>query len=179
MGPSFWARAVFSVLVVLMIMLIAMVAPRIRDFERFLSGFWSGESGFLRKAGLSDMFLYIAPCERLGGRWVRQGYLVLVDSAGAVISNQAIEMSWGGLLGRWKSALKSSVTASADETYKVGTVYLEYDHEAIMPETMSLGLNVTKGTLVLYEDHKVFAFLVKDNEVSITANAVWQQGCDV
>lgn len=166
-----WVRVLLTAIVVILIILIAIVTPRVRDYELFLSGFWSGEPTFLKEAGLSEMYLYISPCERSGGRWCRQGYLVMVDLGGAVVSNQGIEMEWSGLAGRWKSALKSNFSGGAHETYHIPEGEFSYDDESVMPEKMRMGLNVTEGTLALYTDENIiYAFFVKDNEASIAAN---------
>jgi len=173
-----WARVLLAAVIVILIILIAILSPRVRDFERFLSGFWTGDPAFLERAGLSEMCLYIAPCERAGGRWCRQGYLVMVDTAGNMVSNQGIEIAYGCLLGRWGSALKSHFSADAQETYRVPCVEVAYDDDEVMPAQMRLGLNVTEGTVALYDDGadgKIYAFLVKDNETSIAANAEYME----
>jgi len=164
-----WARVLLAAAVVVLVVVIATLAPRVRDFEKFLSGFWSGDPAFLKQAGLSEMYLYLAPLERAGGEWCRQGYLVMVDTAGQVISNQGIEIAYGCLFSRWKSAFKSHF--AANETYRVFCAKVTYDSEEVMPTEMRLGLNVTEGTLVLYADRRAYAFLIKDNETSIAANA--------
>lgn len=166
-----WVRVALAAIVAIVVILIAVVSPRVRDYERFLSGFWSGDPTFLKEAGLSQMHLYIAPCERSGGRWCRQGYLLMVDSGGAMVSNQGIELQWSGMAGRWKSALKSHFSASADEVYRVANAAFTYDFQAVMPEAMHLGLDVAQGSISLYTDEKLYAFLMKDNEVSAAANA--------
>ncbi len=155
---------------VILIVLIAVVSPRVRDYELFLSGFWSGEPTFLKEAGLSEMYLYVSPCERSGGRWCRQGYLVMVDAGGAMVSNQGVEITYGGMAGRWKSALKSHFSGGAQETYRIPGAEFTFDDRSVMPEDMRMGLNVTEGTLALYTDEKIYAFFVKDNETSIAAN---------
>lgn len=169
-----WVRVVLAAIVVIVVILIAVVAPRVRDYERFLSGFWSGDPTFLKEAGLSQMHLYISPCERSGGRWCRQGYLLMVDSGGALVSNQGVELEWSGAIGRWKSALKSHFSANADEVYRVRNAEFTYDDLAVMPEEMHLGLNITQGSVSLYTDEKLYAFLIKDNEISATANAEYR-----
>ena len=170
-----WVRVLLAAIVVILIVLIAVVSPRVRDYELFLSGFWSGDPTFLKEAGLSEMYLYISPCERAGGRWCRQGYLVMVDASGGMVSNQGVEIGWAGIVGRWKSALKSHFSASDEEVYRVKDADFTYDDEAVMPEAMHLGLNATQGSISLYTDDKLFAFLYKDNEVSAQANEAY---CD-
>ncbi|GFR90726.1 hypothetical protein ElyMa_002574800 [Elysia marginata] len=163
-------RAVLAATVIITIILLIVVAPRVRDYERFLSGFWTGHPLFLKEAGLSQMYLYISPRERLDGRWCRQGYLLMVDSSGALISNQGVELEWSSMVDRWGSAFKSCFVANA-ETYGVKNAKFTYDEQAVMPENIHLGLDISQGSISLYTDETLYAFLVKDNEVSAAANA--------
>jgi hypothetical protein len=172
---STWARVLLAAIIVILIVLIAIASPRVRDYERFLSGFWSGDPAFLEESGLSEMYLYISPSERSGGCWRRQGYLVMVDAGGGMVSNQGIEIEYSGAAGRWKSALKSHFSASSEEVYRVKRASFSYDDEEVMPTEMHLGLNTTQGSISLYTGDKLFAFLYKDSEVSASANAAY---CD-
>lgn len=172
--PRPWARILLAAVVVVVLVLIAAVAPRVRDYEGFLEGFWSGDPTFLEEAGLSEMFLYIAPRERVGGRWCRQGYLVMVDDAGGMVSNQGVEIGWAGAAGRWASALKSNFSGDPAEVFRVADADFTYDEEAVMPQAMSLGLDVTRGAVSLYTADRLYAFLYKDNEVSAEAAALWE-----
>ena len=169
-----WVRVLLAAIIVILIILIAILVPRSRDFEKFLSGFWFGDPTFLKQAGLSEMYFYITPYERTGGKWYRQGYLVMIDTAGNMVSNQGIKITYGCLFRRWKSVLKSHFTINSQETYQIPRANLTYDDEEVMPTEMHLGLNVTEGTLAIYDnhaDHKIYAFLIKDNEASIIAHA--------
>lgn len=176
-----WTRVLLATLVVILIVLAVVLAPRVRDFEKFLTGYWSGDPTFLQKAGLSEMFMYVAPPGRVGGKRCRQGYLVMVDTDGNMVSNQGIELEYRGAVGRWWSAFKSHFSARASETYRVPCVQVTYDDAEVMPSEMRLGLNVSEGTLALYDDgegRKLYAFLVKDNEASNAANAEYDDAAE-
>lgn len=174
-GRKGWGRVLLAAVIVVVIVLIAIASPRVQNYEQFLSGFWSGDPTFLQEAGLSELYLYIAPCERAGGRWCRQGYLVMVDTTGGFVSNQGVEICYSALPGRWGSALKSHFSAGGQAKYKIKNAELVFDDRAVMPEDLSLDLNVTEGTLSLYDDTKLYAFLVKDNETSLAANAMYSR----
>lgn len=165
-----WVRVLVAALAVVLIVLIAVGVPRVRDCERYLSGFWVGERDFLDKAGLSEMYLYIAPREWSGGSWRRQGYLVIVGADGTLVSDQSVELEWSGRLGRWLSAVGGHFATDADEVYKIENARFVYDSDAVMPSDMHLGLNVTQGSVTLYTDEKLYAYLLKDPEVSAAAN---------
>jgi hypothetical protein len=172
-----WLRVFLATAVVVIIILIAVVAPRARDYEKFISGFWSGDPAFLNESGLSQMHLYISPGERSGGKWRRQGYLLMVDSSGGMVSNQGIEIIYDGAVGRWKSVIKSNFSGKAQETYQIPAVTIDYDTQGVLPsEELRMGLNIAEGTLAIYTDEKIYAFFVKDNEASVSANAEYRAG---
>jgi len=161
-----------AALVVVLILVIAVAFPRVRDSEKMLSGFWSGDPTFLEKSGLSEMFLYVSPPSP--GERERQGYLVMKGGDGSIVSNQGLSLDLRGRpASRWASALKSNFSASALESYRVPKVRVAYDDIPVMPEEMALSLNAADGTLALHSDGKIHAFLVKDNETSITANEAY------
>lgn len=160
------ARIALAALIVILIILVAVLSPRVRDFEKFLSGVWVGEPAFLKEAGLAELYFYIAPREKTS----RQGYLVMVDSQGEFVSNQGVELDYKCAFKRWMSALKSNFSARSEADYRVPCAQVTYDDSAVMPEELSLGLDVSKGTLTLYDSEKIYAFLVKDNETSMSAN---------
>jgi len=172
------ARILLAIVVVL-IVLVVVAAPRVRDCERYLTGFWSGDPAFLKESGLSEMFIYIAPREKADGRWRRQGYLVMTDDEGKMISKQGLELSWASTMKRWSSVVKSHFSRRAQETYRVPHVDIVFDDEDIMPEQLSLGLNMTDGTLALHSDEKLYAFFIKDNETSLSANSTWAKDDEV
>ena len=175
-----------AVVVVAIVVLFVVVRPRARSLEESLTGFWTGETAFLREAGLSEAFLYIAPPESSGllglsPSVVRQGYLVMSSAAagrgeqtGNLLSNQGIEISYSGIGKRWWSALRAHFGAP----YEITGVRLSFDVSDVMPTSLCLSLDQAKGTLTLFDSEKVFAFFVRDNETSLSANAAFQAGAD-
>lgn len=171
---SAWARTALAVVVVIVIVLVAVIPSRVREHEEYLSGFWSGDPAFLKKAGLDDMFVYIAPRERAGiFRWSRQGYLVMTNNRGEMISNQGIEITYSCPVGRMQSALGSHFRA---KNYQIPKATFSCDGEAAIPEVMSISLNPAEGSLSFYDRDKLYAFLIKDNETSIAANEEYTAG---
>ena len=163
--PGPWIRLALAAVAVVLVVLVAVLPSRLRGFDRFLSGFWVGDPVFLQEAGLSEMYLFIAP----GRGPCREGYLVMVGAAGEMVSNQGVGISCGGLAGRWRAALGSHF--AGQEVYRVPRVRIAYDDEEVMPDEVCLGLDPAEGTLALYgrAERKLYAFLVRDNETSIAA----------
>ena len=172
MKGSSGIRAVLAFFVVAVLVLATLALPRVRDFEAFLSGFWVGDPAFLREAGLSELYLYLAPAEEGQGRRRRQGYLVL-GGDGRVISNQGFEVSYADLGGRAWSALKGGASAATAPIYRIRGVSLGYDEEASMPQSLDLLLDTARGTLTLHSDGKAWIRAYKDNEASDWANAAF------
>ena len=72
-SPVALAAAAAAVAVLVVIAVVGAVSAR--RYEAFLGGYWVGDPGFLERARLKDMQLFIAP-ERAGRR---QGYLLMTD----------------------------------------------------------------------------------------------------
>jgi hypothetical protein len=163
--------AVVAAVIILVIILLAVYLGSVsgRRYEAYLSGLWVGDPSFLEKAQLRDLQLFLAPRE--GSQKSRQGYLIMTDLAGNFISNQAIELRIGSASERWWTALKSAFRAAHD-AYKARSVEIEYDSPAgdrPMPDRLKMSLSILDGTLTLYDDEKVYAFLEKDLLASAAA----------
>jgi hypothetical protein len=155
---------IVAIVTVFIIMLAGLMGvPAVRRYDNYLSGLWVGDPGFLRKSQLSDLQLFISPEE--GGS--RQGYLILTDLDGNFISNQAVEMRVKSSI--W-AALRSSFKTTAD-AFVLPNVALEFDDggEPPMPISLKLSLSMIDGSLTLYDDEKVYAFMTKDMTASASA----------
>ena len=160
-----------AAVVVLLLVYAALIAPAARRYRDYLSGFWVGAAAFLPKAQLSDMQLYLAPPE--GG--VRQGYLLMVDDAGAFVANCPIELR--GAPRPW-SAARATLAREGD---RCAFPALELELEAgaagplpPIPAALRGVLSVLDGSLTLYDGEKVYAFLYKDAQASDAANGAYR-----
>ncbi len=164
-----WRNLLIAVVVVI-IVLVLVVAPRVRDSERELAGFWVGESEFLKKAGLSDINLYIAPGAAQDGKTTRQGHLLMVDIDGEIVTNQGVEMTYTDVAGRWRSALAAHCASGNDRpSYTIANVKLAFDDGgSIMPAVVDL--RMCEGMLAICDSEKIHAYLVRDNDTSLRAN---------
>jgi hypothetical protein len=164
-------RVFLAAIVLLIVIIISVGAPRVRDYELFIDGFWVGDPTFMRGAGLSEMFLFIGPNKKTGGQWCRQGSLFMA-SPSRVVTNQCVDMQWSGGVRRWVAAAKSNFFAPNSDVYKVPSAQFEFhEDDAVMPKVMDIGVDVTRGTISLSAGGTLYAFLVKDNEAS--AHSDW------
>lgn len=164
------AIAALTVILTILVIVVVVGALAAARYETFLSGLWVGDPGFLRRARLLDMQLYVAPPE--GG--ARQGYLIMVDQAGEFIANGPFEMSAGGGAAGWWSALKSAFRAKRDE-YAPRRVTLDFQGSPppFPAQELSLSLSMLDGTLSLHDGDKVYAFLEKDAVASAAAEEAY------
>jgi hypothetical protein len=166
---------IIAVVIVVLILITLVIVGNlsVSRYENYLSGLWVGDPGFLERAQLRDMQLFLGPRE--GGR--RQGYLIMTDLSGSFISNQALEFREKSPAQRWWTALKSVFRASRD-AYTARKVELEYDDVAAgaeppMPEEMKMTVSMIEGTLTLFDGEKVYALFEKDLVASAAANEAY------
>lgn len=172
MGKDLWRYALGIVLVLVLLFFVA-AYPRIKCNEEMLAGYWSADSSYLEKADLSQMDLYIAPPDGASSE-TRQGYLLMVDSEGNFVSNQGIELVLRRSGKTWVASARSALLsdgARGPSGVRMGTAHIVYDDEPVMPEYLTLELDPARGTLTMYDDGQIYAFLYKDNEASADANA--------
>ena len=164
-SPVALAAAAAAVAVLVVIAVVGAVSAR--RYEAFLGGYWVGDPGFLERARLKDMQLFIAP-ERAGRR---QGYLLMTDLAGGFLANQTVEIRVGSAARRWWSATRSVFRAEHD-AYDSDTFELRCEGEGglpPMPQSMKMSASIGDGTLTLYDGERVYAFLAKDPSTSAAA----------
>jgi hypothetical protein len=175
---SAWRRRALVAVVVVLIIALVVVAPRVRDHERALGGYWVADSSFLEESGLSEMCLYLPPRARRGGRWYRDGYLVMVGGGGEPLADQAVAVSWPALgPARWASAVRSHFAPpGGSSTYRVPAAEFAYTSGAPTPERMELTFDATRGALALQAEGRLYAYLFRDNETSVAADAEYGAG---
>ncbi len=144
---------------VAVIILIAVVArrsaarARTASIEGFTTGMWVGDRGFLDKAELSDMQLYLGAPEQ----GTRKGYLIMTDKNGEFVANTSFQCEDDGM--------RCDAAASAADA----DLEITFDAAAPLPSELKLNVSVKDGTLTLYDDKNVVAFLYKDSAASHAA----------
>lgn len=169
---KFFACALAAV-ILLIIIIAALVGKRFATrYETYMSGLWVGDPAFLKRAQLRDFQLFIAP-EDDG---CRQGYLIITDNAGEFASNQAITIYGRNRgLSRW-TALRPAMRTEND-TCAMGNFDIDFDaddaggaaDETPFPKSVKISMSILSGTLTIFDDEKVYAFLRKDLAVSDSA----------
>jgi hypothetical protein len=85
----------------------------------------------------------------------------MVGADGILLSNQTLTFRGDGSSGWWGSAFSLSAPQKS--------VNVWYKNADVMPRRLRLGLDPVKGTITLFDDRKVYAFLVKDNATTLFA----------
>jgi hypothetical protein len=169
--------AVAAIVVLAIIILVAFAVAAhaaAKRYTHYLAGMWKGNPKFLEEAGLQDFQLFLSPGEAKQG-YGRDGYLIATDATGGFVANQAI--TWEESGAGWLAALGASMGAQRD-VCAMGVARIEYDDDAtghkIMPESVKVSLSILDGTLTLFDDEKVYAFLEKDHSASAAATEMYE-----
>ena len=158
------AGVLIAVIIAVLVILVVAGATAVRRYEHYLTGLWVADPAFLHKARLRDLQVFIAPRDPPSGG--RQGYLIITDTDGEFISNQAIEIQEHP---QWWSALRAAYRVKVD-AYSTPDLQIAYDDgDAPMPKSMRMTLSILEGTLTLYDSKKIYAFMRKDLTASATA----------
>ena len=154
----------YCAIVIVLLIIIISVNTTIRRYEYFLSGLWTGNSVFLNQSEILDFQLFISPCKNR----YRQGYLIITDLDGKFVVNQAIEIN---ISRNWSSAFCSVLKVNKD--IYTCDFNISYDDETNLntpiPEAVKMTLSILDGTLTLYDNEKVYAFMEKDLTTSAAA----------
>jgi hypothetical protein len=154
-----------TVLVLILIVIAALYVATAKRFSHYLSGLWVGDPGFLDRAGLSDFQLFLAPEED----GLRQGYLLIADTEGGLITNQAIELRVESGPGAYETLKAATSSLDVRTSPEVHIAYDDAKGPKPIPEALKMSLSVMAGTLALFDDDKVYAFLEKDLASSVAA----------
>ena len=154
-------KFLLAAVVVVLIMVVAATRIAAARYDAYISGYWVGTPGFLTASNLNDFQLYIGDKKR--GR--RDGYLIVVDSDGEFVANSAVELR-ADL--RASSALRAATRTTRDLCEGSLAVV---GGESPMPKRMRIAMSIFNGSLVLRDDKKVYAILVKDPEATAAALA--------
>ena len=148
-------KTLLGALIVILVIVLCFAFSKTRaqyDYRKVLPGLWKGESEFLASAGLQDYYLYIAPD-------LQKGYLVILDQDDNLSSDQIVELR---------------IRRQALRPEKL-SVQITYSNLMPMPESVTFTLDVNQGTLHIAADGEMYAFLIKDNESSLVANAEYAE----
>jgi hypothetical protein len=140
------------VIVVLIIIIIIYLSKRQQEQNKFIEGIWTGDAEFLKKSDLKQMILFISPNNK--NKIQSNASLIMTDKNGDTITNQVVNI---------KRSLFSN------------NCNVKYEDESFtsIPTSVKMDVDINKGTMMLYDNTKVYGFLIKNNEASIIANETY------
>lgn len=168
-----YAAVLLAMLVIFAIIILMVFIPPIHRRHRgYISGMWTGDPTFLQKAGLKDMQMYIGP---RGDDGTRQGYLIMTNSNGDMISNQAFDMTEEESRSCGQS-LRNHFGSRDKYTIDVEIQFDDKTAPPVMPEDLTITISMVDGSMSIYNNSKLFAFLWKDMAASAAAARAYEDG---
>lgn len=156
-----------SVLVAVFVVVVLLAAFCSARAIEPLAGFWSGDSEFLRAAGLSHMLVFVSP----GGR-TRDVSVVMTGVDGAAVANRNITLDLGyGFARRVAYGVKTLLSRSSGALH-LRNVAVDNGGE-VFPPTVEVKLDPAAGSLSIVDGDQLLAFLWRDNEASYDALATY------
>jgi hypothetical protein len=115
-------------------------------YVNYLEGFWVAPDSFSKQVGLDKMYMYIN--DKL------DGYIVM-ERDGDLIANNKFELNLPGF-SNYVGNNKQNVRLAFEEKME------------LLPERVEVNLNISKGTLSLSDDEKMYCYFIKDLETSLS-----------
>lgn len=111
----------------------------IKDRRQHLDGLYVGTPEFLEEADLGEFYLFVGD----------PSYLIIANKDGDIIENTPLDLKPFICLKEFiKGKIKFNVTLK---------------NQDVIPEKLKLSLNSKTGSLIVEDDKKIYAVLVKDN----------------
>jgi len=131
---------IIACIIVIIILLLYIYYTKLHYYSNFLTGIYTGDPDFLDNAKLGEFILYL-DCNKTKFK----GYIILADMNGDPAKNITID---GKIVQNYT---------------KPNDFKLTYDEENdIMPQSIALTIDPLTGYLILSDDEKTYAILVKD-----------------
>lgn len=147
-----WLWITIALIIVLIISCMFIYSRYKARYVNFISGMWVGEQSFLNDAELDNFSLFIKD--------EKQGYLIMVANGGEVIANYPVKI---------KMTLNNVVTPSLAKKNDMctGTISIRKDDETSedkdeLAAVDKITISMLNGTMTLYSNKKLYAFLEKD-----------------
>jgi len=128
------------IIVLICIVILYITYAKYKYFSNYIDGYYTGDPEFLDSADLGEFCLFLN-----NGR----GYIIMSNENEDVIENVAIEYK--------RSIQWASI-------YKTPPVFnMDFENEMIIPKKLKLKIYPETGHLILFDNEKVYAILIKDN----------------
>jgi hypothetical protein len=138
-------------LATIVVLLIVVLWGHLGEPQRFFSGFWRGNQGFLDESGLVDMYLKIEDAEPTWfGRPSYDAYL-LMSTAEGIICNQGVTI---------RPSLGSGITRR--DLYE-GPATLEFEDSDTSPWPKEVTLALSQGSLAIHDGNELLALFVREH----------------
>jgi hypothetical protein len=163
--------ACIAALLVVLVVVLMIMSPTGRRYGDYVSGMWTGDPTFLQKAGLSDMQMYIGP----KGHDTRQGYLIMADTNGTLISNQAFEITAEKSRTRCQN-LRNHFRTQDKHTIDVEVQFDSKTTPPVMPSELTITVSAADGSMSIYStgEGKLYGFMWKDMAASAAAARAYE-----
>lgn len=128
-------------------------------YTKFLAGMWVGESSFLEQAGLTQFYMFF--------KNDKEGYVVIVDEDGETLANHAVNFNI-----KFSNIVSASLSSKNDACNADITIKAIDGETCPIADVRRLTISMLDGSLALYDNKKLFAFLQKDISASILALSI-------
>lgn len=127
--------------------------------HNYLYGMWIGDDDFNENAGVSSMLMFIGDPEAYSSKLndfdTKRAVCLVIDGNEDIISKQIINMTY------------RAPKAISGNKYKI-KVNMEYTENPVMPEEMTMEVNIQNGEIKLYDKETLYGVFYKDNAITST-----------
>jgi hypothetical protein len=138
-------------IVIMLIIIILYMSNDARVYNSTLPGMYIGCDKFLKKSGLSEMYLYISDD-------MKKGSLIIIDNEDYTLENCTLKLN---ISRPWY------VSRFAKQAY-----YTCSFKGSIWPEALKISYSYTTGSVIVYNSKCIYGMLTKDNKSTLYAQEV-------
>ena len=148
---------VFCICIVVIIVLLVLYfrsqsarKDSLRDYKKFLEGFWVADGGFCEESDISSMLLFIG---EVYDKCHHKAYLVINNN----ITKQALVLKIKNESLKYDDGAIPSYRADLE---------IEFEEPCDIPEKIKLTADMKTGCLKLHDDDTIYGLFFKENEIS-------------
>lgn len=158
---------IFAAIVIIFLIIIIFIVKSANNscnkYHYYLSGMWSGDPEFLKKADLKDLQIFIAPKNKNK----RNGYIIMIDANGDFILNQPIEMQELSSSHSQRWAAYNMDKKIKNDNFNVD--YLITNDIEDFPKNISITVSIGNGSLIIKNNNTTYALCEKNLIASAAA----------
>ena len=153
-GQYRYAIVVVIIIAMLIIFMYTIYNPHVDAWEKYMYGYWVGDSVFCEQSEIDTLLLFIGENENN----VRNGYLVI----GGDVADMPIKIKYNKLNAFDPSRAKISKKLT---TLRM-PVEIEFTDEIEIPSLLTMELDIISGTLRLFDQKTIYGVWRKDHEIT-------------